>query len=190
MGRRMKVLVMVLGLAAVMFAAGGVALAHTGSVNLGVIHACVNNGGQLTIVGPNDTCPGNQTPLDWNAEGQQGPQGNPGLVGPEGPVGPAGAGGLSNVTFVFTDSVIADQQLAGGTSYAAVCPVGTLATGGGWAMQGTIGVGSNLDSFLVIANSPYGSMQGWQVMIRRSGPAGIGREWGVRIFAICATVAP
>ncbi len=107
--------------------------------NPNLIHACVKNtNDQVTIVGPSGSCnPSNEAPLHWS------------IAGPPGPAGPAG--GLSGVTFVFADSTIADQTFRAAT---AVCPGGKKATGGGWNMIGTVGVGSTLDSFLVIANSP------------------------------------
>jgi hypothetical protein len=88
----------------------------------------------------------------------------------------------NGTTFVFADSTIADQLIAGANP---TCPTGKPTYGGGWTLQGTIGVGNNLDNFVVLTNSPYGSMQGWQVSIRRSGPTPNGRAWGVRVFAIC-----
>mgnify|MGYP001590448927 FL=1 len=86
------------------------------------------------------------------------------------------------MTYAFADSAIADQMFASAT---AQCPANTVATGGGWAMQGTIGVGNGLDPFLALANTPTDGT-GWQVSIRRSGPTGNGRAWGVRTFAVCA----
>lgn len=44
--------------------------AHGGNTNL--IHSCVTPGGPLKIVGANDVCPGNQTPLDWSIHGIRG----------------------------------------------------------------------------------------------------------------------
>ena len=44
--------------------------AHGGNTNL--IHSCVTPGGPLKIVGVNDVCPGNQTPLDWSIHGLRG----------------------------------------------------------------------------------------------------------------------
>jgi len=65
------------------------ASAHGGDTNL--IHACLNPGnGTIYVVGANQSCSQNQTPLDWNI---QGPQGLPGPQGPAGPQGPVGATG-------------------------------------------------------------------------------------------------
>lgn len=67
-------------------------LAHGGDTAL--IHACKkNSNGQIRIVGPNESCTNNETPLDWNIQGIQGPpgpQGPQGEPGPQGPQGPAG----------------------------------------------------------------------------------------------------
>ena len=38
--------------------------AHGGDPNL--IHGCVDDDGEVSIVGPNDTCEEEETPLDWN----------------------------------------------------------------------------------------------------------------------------
>lgn len=44
--------------------ASTIVLAHDGDVNL--VHSCVrNNNGTIRIIGENDTCNGNETPLDW-----------------------------------------------------------------------------------------------------------------------------
>ena len=160
------------GLAAALMVIGGIALAIHSNPN--ELHACYkNNNGQMRYVTDPADCLPSEIILTWNQQGLQGPQG---------PAGPAGE--LSNVTLAFADSAVADQTFA----YAAAeCPTGTLATGGGWAMQGTVGVGNNLDSFLVLSSVPYGTGQGWQASVRRSGPTGSGREWGVRVFAVCAS---
>lgn len=149
-----------------LFMVAGVVLAtHT---NPNELHACYkNNNGQMRFVSDPANCLSSETAITWDQAG---------LPGPVGP-----AGGLSSVVTASTDSAIADQIFAAAT---AVCPAGRLATGGGWALQGTIGVGLNIDSFLVIANAPTDGT-GWQVSMRRSGPLN-GRNWGVRTFAICA----
>jgi Collagen triple helix repeat (20 copies) len=105
-----------IGAAAIIAVSAGSAVA--GSVLLspvddtGVIHACANNGnGQVRIVGADESCKTNETPLTWNqagpagaagpagpagstgADGAQGPTGPRGPAGPQGPQGPAGAQG-------------------------------------------------------------------------------------------------
>lgn len=45
--------------------------AHQGNITL--IHACVKNaGGSVRIVGPNDSCNGNESPLHWSPEAPTG----------------------------------------------------------------------------------------------------------------------
>lgn len=162
----MKSLILIL--AGVLVVSGGVALASHNNPN--EIHACYkNNNGQMRFVSDPVDCLNSETSISWDQSG---------IPGPAGP-----SGGLSTVTFATADSTTADQIFAAAT---AQCPAGTLATGGGWTMLGTIGVGSNLDSFLVIANAPTNGT-GWQVSLRRSGAAGSGRAWGLRTFVICAS---
>ena len=156
--------------AGVLVVTGSVALAAHNNPN--EIHACYkNNNGKMRYVSDPIDCLNSETPISWDQSG---------VPGPTGP-----SGGLGNVTSAIADSTTADQIFAAAT---AQCPTGTLATGGGWTMLGTIGVGSNIDSFLVIANAPTDGT-GWQVSLRRSGPTGSGRAWGVRTFAICADVS-
>lgn len=189
----MKSLILIF--AGVLVMAGGVALAAHN--NPDEIHACYkNNNGQMRFVSDPADCLNSETSISWNQSGIPGPAGPSGIPGPAGlsgipgPAGPSGipgpagpSGGLSGVTYAIADSTTADQRDAAAT---AQCPAGTLATGGGWTMLGIIGAGSNLDSFLVIANAPTNGT-GWQVSIKRSGAAGNGRAWGLRTFAICAS---
>ena len=93
------------------------------------------------------------------------------------------SGGISSSTTV--DAIIspADQSTQTGV---ATCPVGTVRTGGGFFMTGTIGVGTNLDQFAVLSNMPAGS-SGWTVQVRRSGPVSNGRAWGLRVFVVCVS---
>ena len=52
-----------------------------------LIHGCVKtNNGALRILGVNDACNSNETPLDWNIQGPAGP------VGPTGATGTGGGG--------------------------------------------------------------------------------------------------
>jgi hypothetical protein len=67
-----------------------------------VIHACVNNSsGAINIVGADDDCRANESPLDWNSEGPEGPQGPEGPEGPEGPVGPTNIRVYAETDFVL-----------------------------------------------------------------------------------------
>ena len=189
---------MALGLVAILVVVGGgVALAHGGPVNLGVIHACLNNGGQLTIVGASDTCPGSQTSLDWNAEGptgpqgSQGPQGNQGPVGPTGPqgpqgnqgpagsTGPQGPSGLSDIEMVFNTSPLASDAFV---AILLPCPAGKQVISGGFDVMSP---GNGVIE--IVTSAPYNF--GWHVRARAS--ANFQNDlWQLRAFALCATVAP
>ena len=164
---RMKVLVTILGLAAVLLVAGGIALAHNGDPN--VIHACVNNGGQLTIVGANDTCPGSQTSLDWNITGPEGPE------GPQGPQGPAG--GVSGLERI----VALSPSNSNDKTVNAVCPSGKKVTGGGGnTFEAAVGVA-------IAASFPttnVAGLDGWEVRAIETEPNAA--NWRVAAFVICA----
>lgn len=109
---RMKsVLLLAVG---ILLGTGASALVSAHGGNTTLIHACVNNNmGAIRIIGPNDTCANNETPLDWRIQGEpgsigpqgpqgpvgsQGPQGLQGETGPQGPQGPAGPQGLQGET--------------------------------------------------------------------------------------------
>lgn len=52
------------------------AYAHGGNISL--IHGCVkNSNGSLRIIGANDSCNGNESPLDWSIQGVPGPSASP-----------------------------------------------------------------------------------------------------------------
>ena len=204
---------MALGLVAILVVVGGgVALAHGGPVNLGVIHACLNNGGQLTIVGASDTCPGSQTSLDWNAEGPtgpqgsqgpqgnqgsagstgpQGPQGNQGPAGSTGPQGPQGNPGPTGSTGPQGPSGLSDIEMVFNTSplasdaFVAIllpCPAGKQVISGGFDVMSP---GNGVIE--IVTSAPYNF--GWHVRARAS--ANFQNDlWQLRAFALCATVAP
>ena len=158
---RMKALVMVLGSAAVLLVAGGVVLAHTVPVTSGVIHTCVNGGGQLKIIGANDTCPGTQTSLDWNAIGPQGPTGS---------TGPVSGWEIVDVTHATTAATV--------KTTIAICPGSKKVVGGGARVQNSIGAIQGV----LIGSFPTGSGNGGIVEpVNASNP---------RAFAICANVTP
>ena len=70
------------------------------AVTTGVIRACVQHGnGQLRVIGPGATCKGQDTLLEWNAQGQPGPRGEAGPPGPQGAPGPKGDPGTFSGTF-------------------------------------------------------------------------------------------
>lgn len=197
---RMKGLtIAVLGLIAVLFAAGGgVALATHSSAN--ELHACYNNSGHLVIIDDPANCGNNETAVSWNQTGPQGipgpagqtglqgipgpmgpqgSQGNPGSVGPAGPAGSAGP---------VSGWVIVDQTTSPSTGYAMaqsiLCPGGKKVLSGGYRVLGAGRVG-----VIVMASQPTGAGNGWYFEAHGDAHP-TSTEWNVRLFAICANVAP
>ena len=131
----------------------------------GTIRACVNaRTGEVRIVAAGARCARGSVPLRWNqqgpvgARGPAGPAGPAGAAGPPGPVGPAGPSGIANVQYIFGDMVP-------NTSVArAMCPTGTIVTGGGGFSVNGAGLQQNYpisDDTGVVA---FGSTAiGWQV---------------------------
>jgi hypothetical protein len=62
--------------------------AQTGTTR---IHACVDNAGNIKIIGASGGCKNNETALDWNVQGVKGDTGPQGDPGPQGVPGPAGS---------------------------------------------------------------------------------------------------
>ena len=58
-----------------------------------VVHACVNMNGGIRIVEAGEACRSQETPLQWNKQGEKGDKGDPGPTGPQGPAGPQGSEG-------------------------------------------------------------------------------------------------
>jgi YVTN family beta-propeller protein len=85
-----------------------IVFAHGGDASL--IHSCVKTSNhQIRIVGPNDTCGHNETPLDWNIQGlpgPTGPTGPQGIPGPQGPIGPQGEQGTSGSSSDLTRTTV------------------------------------------------------------------------------------
>ena len=53
-----------------------------------VVHSCLKKkGGELKIIGADEDCKKNETPLEWNLQGPSGPQGDLGPQGPQGLIG-------------------------------------------------------------------------------------------------------
>lgn len=93
--QRAKTIGITATITAIVVSTAGIALAGA----TGTISACVNNdSGAIKIVGPNATCPANQTLLTWNQQGPIGDTGATGPIGPTGPTGPAGLQGLTGAT--------------------------------------------------------------------------------------------
>jgi hypothetical protein len=86
-----------LGVVAVLLL-GGVTFASAHGGDASQIHSCVK-GGNLRIVGADETCRNNETALDWNQQGAQGVPGPQGPAGPQGVQGPPGTPGTSVGSF-------------------------------------------------------------------------------------------
>jgi hypothetical protein len=88
--------------AALVVAAGGIAVAAIPDSS-GVIHGCYGkSNGQLRVVDSAGGCKKNETAISWNQRGPAGPRGLPGPRGPQGPPGPQGPAGSSEA---FTRAV-------------------------------------------------------------------------------------
>ncbi len=197
---RMKVLLTVLGLSAVLLAAGSIALAtHT---NPNELHACYkNNNGQMRFVGDPATCLSSETAISWNqqglpgpvgadgAQGPAGPQGNPGVDGNDGAQGPAGPqgdpgvngnDGAPGLSGLVTVSVTENRTNSGAQAAIANCPAGKQVIGGG-------GYVSPINGPLALQVSrPFGN--GWEANAHTTVVQNF--SWSVTAYAICATVAP
>jgi hypothetical protein len=88
----MSLRIWICGLALVLVAVAGVALAEGGIPGAdGVINACRKiEGGRLRAVPNRERCRSYERPLRWNARGPEGPVGS---TGPQGPAGPQGEPG-------------------------------------------------------------------------------------------------
>jgi hypothetical protein len=192
-----------------------VAVAYAGIPgDSGVIHGCfTNRGGILSVIDPStgQTCSSLQTPLAWNQQGpkgdsgpagpqgEQGPQGLQGEAGPPGPQGepgpqgdpgPAGPAGTTTATVVSADTDVSDTGFKVKT---VTCPVGKVATGGGYYLTGFV-----QPAMQIARNQPFAdwgpSMDptgrtpvGWRVDVYREGSAPANyAEWGLGVFVICS----
>jgi hypothetical protein len=92
-----------LAVAALVVAAGGIAVAAIPDSS-GVIHGCYGKGnGQLRVVESASGCKNGETAISWNQIGPAGPRGLPGPRGPAGPrgsAGPQGPPGLGGASIV------------------------------------------------------------------------------------------
>jgi hypothetical protein len=117
-----------------------------------IIHACVDQTGNLRIIEADESCRPNEQALSWNQQGPQGvageqgpqgepalcppadvevigvegPQGDPGPAGPQGPVGPAGP--PTDFYFAFEEVTCSG---IGTCEAQAWCDPGDEVTGGG-----------------------------------------------------------
>ena len=143
--------------------------AHGPGPATGVIHSCVKDNGELTIVSANATCKNNETALDWNGEGVQGPPGQAGVSGYELVLNE------SESTVVIPNAI----YLAG-----AQCPDGKKVLGGGGA------IGFGLFAETVVIQSYPSSETDWQVVYHSLPTAQTDPPLmrTFRAYAICADV--
>lgn len=179
-----------LSLVTVVMLSVGASWVHAHGGDGALIHACVNtSSGGLKIVGPNDTCSGNEVALDWNIQGIQGPQGpqgekgdkgDPGIQGPQGPQGLQGLPGLNGTNGtngtngvsgweMKTDSVSTANAI---TALTAVCSSGKKVVGGGYSIQ---------DGDTIQGSRPTSAGNGWQSMALQTGASPGPRT----VWAIC-----
>jgi hypothetical protein len=142
-----------------------------------------------------DACQSNETLLDPAALGLVGPQGPAGPAGPAGPTGPAGpagpAGSLTGYEIVTFDTTLqnVDEQIG-----VATCPAGKRVLGGGSFVFNDTTPISGDHSLVVTGEShpfpgfPSAGVDSWRVRAVRLPPAI--SSWHMRIFAVCAPVAP
>jgi hypothetical protein len=122
--------------------------------------------------------------------GAAGPPGVPGPMGPPGAAGPPGPAGVSGLRVALATSNVLGPGLTGTVSGQADCPAGTFIVGGGAqltdASGATFGEGAQLTSSFPLGNPPTS----WVASGRRQSGGGAGVPDRVRIFAICAALAP
>jgi hypothetical protein len=145
-------------------------------------YACINlaGGGHIAMTTADGTCHASETKISWNQTGPegpagaQGPAGPAGLTGPQGPQGPQGPAGPTQSP--RTQTVIASEDtiipaMSGQLGSLAICPAGTVVTGGGYVIHArpqtgwsvissAEGFGSNPnDWFVVMDNSGTTSLE-------------------------------
>jgi hypothetical protein len=84
--------------AAVLFGAGGVAVAATSSGSRAVIHACASRTTGALRIRHGRSCGSGARAVTWNRRGQAGPAGATGATGPRGATGATGARGAAGAT--------------------------------------------------------------------------------------------
>jgi hypothetical protein len=121
-------------------------------------YACVNfTSGTIYMIQGDGQCKSSEyTKISWN---QTGPAGPPGPQGPQGPAGPTQTASIQTVV-----SPVQNIPAMGGQDAAqAVCPTGTVLTGGG---------------FVILASPPTG----WSIAFSTTNVAGTGWFVGVENF--------
>lgn len=151
---------------------GGVVGAQV--VSSGVIHACVNDDGELRILGPGAACRRGESPLDWNIQGPPGPQ------GPAGPAGP-----VPSPAVYFADVPDSPSQ---GKIAVAFCPPGKVAVGGGGAVgdrqaqtfiEGSMPADANGNPIVTPGATPVA----WRVVAQFD--LVVINNWGLRAYVVC-----
>jgi hypothetical protein len=156
--------------ALIVMAAVTIVDAHGQGPAPGVIHSCVKNNGDITIVGATDTCKNNETALDWNAQGVP---------------GPAGVSGYEWLVMEVPTGVVPPLGTVGDTL---VCPSGKQVFGGG----GRVFIESDPadddpnDFFHVVTSYP-GSHLKWTVKLQNTSNAA--HSGTLFIYAVCGIVS-
>jgi hypothetical protein len=124
-----------------------------------------------------DACKGQEVPVDAAELGVTGPQGEPGEPGPQ------GSPGVTGVETVSADGNVVITGF-GVSSATASCPEGKVVLSGGVEMGFLIGVVNeqSVRTSVPVTTSP----QGWYGELQ----ATVNDDWGARVWAVCANVAP
>ena len=165
-----------------LLASGAVAFAAIPNPTTGVISGCYTNSTPhvLRVIDTVRTskCPSGTTAINWN---QTGPQG---IQGP--------AGGVSGETYVQNEVEFQAGQtppiLESGTAY---CPSGDVATGGGYGISGSMGIGGEATERWIpvfdYAVTSSGVPHGWVVSLDETGTAGNPQlNYILNVFVYCA----
>jgi hypothetical protein len=174
-------------LTVLVFGGAAFAFAHGPGPQDEIIHACVNNNSGEIKIG--EDCKKNWSPLDWNGVGPQGPQGEPGpqgLQGEPGPQGPQGEPGPQGPPGAFSGvrriQLNSDSNSDDVKEVAVMCPAGTVATGGGFNINGG-GFNIAVRDSAPLA-SPPDPPYGWGVTAHEIVPNDT--EWQIFAFVVCA----
>ena len=142
--------------AALVLGTGAVTAAYAASTTAGEIRGCynVNNGGQLRVLAPGQTCDlKKETAISWNTQGIQGeagPQGIPGLDGAPGAQGPQGEKGDTGDTGATgAQGEKGDTGATGATG--ATGPVGPAGPQGATGATGATGAAASTSVSVVTA---------------------------------------
>jgi hypothetical protein len=164
-------------------AASAIALATIPDGN-GVIHGCyLLKDGALRVIDDSATsCRSGETPLNWNQTGLQG------LTGPQGEQGPPGEPGISGYEIVSEANIPSPIRLQDAT---AQCPSGKKVLGGG-ANGERADLGGLIPSptTIIHASKPTASGTGWYALGDDEQGTSSLAGWTLKVYAVCANVAP